>query len=96
MNNYTVRTNRKPGRTLLIHLFHGISIFLLGVAITMLLTEVGKRWTGRLRPHFMDLCKPVYNCTSELLTAFKPIYSGDDFCTGDAKHVKEARFSVKL
>ena len=36
-------------RSFLICLFHAISLFALGIAITLLLTEIGKRWIGRLR-----------------------------------------------
>jgi hypothetical protein len=33
--------------------YHGISLFALGIGLTLLITEVGKRWLGRLRPHFI-------------------------------------------
>ena len=90
---------RKTGKTFLIHFFHAISLFLMGAVITVLLTEIGKRWIGRLRPHFMSVCKPDYstfNCTTAGLTGefYNPIYTGDSFCTGDANEIKEARFSV--
>lgn len=96
MNNYCVKANRKPKKTFLIHLFHGISLFLLGMSITMLLTEVSKRWTGRLRPHFMAVCEPVYNCTTDQLIDVKAIFTGDGFCTGNEQKIKEARFSVRF
>lgn len=78
--------------------FHAVSLFILGLAITLLLTEIGKRWIGRLRPHFMDVCKPNYaliNCTTQTAsgTVYNSIYTGGSFCTGSAANVKEARFS---
>lgn len=92
---------RSPFKTFLIHLFHALSLFALGMVITVLLTEVGKRWVGRLRPYFISVCKPNYsafNCTSNGLTGtvYNPIYTGGSFCTGDAKAVKEARYSVSF
>lgn len=67
----------------------------------MCLTEIGKRWIGRLRPHFIDVCKPnlsQLNCTSVGLTGtfHNPIYTGGSFCTGHEDEIKEARFSVSL
>ena len=40
-------------RSFLICLFHAISLFALGIAITLLLTEIGKRWIGRLRSNLI-------------------------------------------
>lgn len=102
LNVYLLKTQRVNGRnglkTFLIHFFHAISLFLMGAVTTVLLTEIGKRWVGRLRPYFMSVCKPNYstlNCTSNGLTGivYNPIYTGGSFCTGDAKKVKEARYS---
>ena len=69
--------------------FHGISLFAFGISTVLLLTEIGKRWIGRLRPHFLDVCKPKtsqLNCTTSGATGFiyNSIYTGGDFCTGDA------------
>lgn len=95
----TERPNKRSGfRTFLIHFFHAMSLFIMGIAVTLLLTEIGKRWIGRLRPYFMSVCVPDYsrfNCTSNGLTGmvYNPISSGD-ICTGDANAIKEARYSV--
>lgn len=88
-------------RTFLIHVYHGLSLFMMGGGVTMCLTEIGKRWVGRLRPHFIDVCKPnlsQLNCTSSGLTGtfYNPIYTGGSFCTGHEDEIKEARFSVSL
>ena len=93
----------KRKRKFLICLFHGWSLFVLGCAITLLLTEIGKKWVGRLRPHFLDVCKPDFNkitCSGSsasgqdrYLAINTGLYNGASFCTGDAKKIKEARVS---
>ena len=35
------------GRQFLITSFHGLSLYLFGMGITLLLTEIGKKWVGR-------------------------------------------------
>ncbi|XP_076297700.1 wunen isoform X1 [Lasioglossum baleicum] len=40
-----------------------IGVFGFGAITTVLVTDCGKYTIGRLRPHFMDLCKPVVNCS---------------------------------
>ena len=85
-------------RTFFICLFHALSIFALGIAVTLLITEIGKRWIGRLRPHFIDVCKPdltKLNCTTNSLNGliYNRIYTGESFCTGEEKKVNEARLS---
>lgn len=82
-------------------MFHAISLFTLGIAIVLLLTEIAKRWIGRLRPHFMDVCKPdftKFNCTYKGTTGFiyNQISTDGDFCTGDPGAVLEARLSKIL
>jgi phosphatidate phosphatase len=39
----------------------GIFIYALGAASTLLITEIGKHTIGRLRPHFIDVCKPDWS-----------------------------------
>ena len=36
-------------RKFFIYLFHAISLFLFGISIVLLLTEIGKRWIGKLK-----------------------------------------------
>ncbi|RNA11440.1 lipid phosphate phosphohydrolase 1 isoform X3 [Brachionus plicatilis] len=85
-------------RSLGIYLFHSISLFIFGVSIVLLLTEIGKRWIGRLRPHFLDVCKPnlsQIDCVTNGLsgTIYNSISTGGNFCTGDAGDIEEARLS---
>ena len=77
---------------------NGLLIFLQGLAITLLITELGKRWVGRLRPHFMNVCLPIFseiNCTTKYgpNTIFNYIDTSGTFCTNDESIVKEARLS---
>ncbi len=88
----------KRCRCFMISLYHSLSLFLMGVAIVLCLTEIGKRWIGRLRPHFMAVCKPDFSsftCLSPAGSGFVPIQinTGGNFCTGDRKEVEEARLS---
>lgn len=85
-------------RTFREHLLHAFTLFLLGMFVTVLITEVAKRWVGRLRPHFIDVCKPKFdkiNCYNQTANGRinNAIYTGGDFCTGDPKRIKEARLS---
>jgi hypothetical protein len=82
----------------LVNAFHAISLFALGLAVTFLLTEIGKKWVGRLRPYFLTVCKPRLSridCLAQTFSGviFNSIYTGGSFCTGDKAAIKEARFS---
>lgn len=44
------RSKRQRTRTFLICIFHSLSLFIFGIGMQLLLTEIGKRWAGRLRP----------------------------------------------
>lgn len=49
------------------NVYKNLIVFLFGMYVTLLVTDIGKRVVGRLRPHFMDVCHPVMldgtNCT---------------------------------
>lgn len=88
-------------KTLKKYILSSITIFLLGCFVTVLITEITKRWIGRLRPHFLDVCKPKMNeinCYNSTSTGsiYNAIYTGGNFCTGDAHRVMEARLSKHL
>lgn len=79
--------------------FHAVSLFVFGIALTLLVTEVGKRAVGRLRPHFLAVCAPNFaavNCLQAANTGnfFNSFTTGDGFCTGNAKDVEEARLRL--
>ena len=61
------QSRKSSCRKFAVCLFHGISLFALGISLTLCLTEIGKRWVGRLRPHFISVCNPnlnVLNCST--------------------------------
>jgi phosphatidate phosphatase len=92
------QSTKERVRIYLICVFHAISLFILGIGITLLLTEIGKRWIGRLRPHFMSVCQPAIrtlSCTTSAFTGFvyNPIDTGGYFCAGNPSDVVEARLS---
>ena len=47
-------------------LYKIIGVFLFGAAVSQSITDIGKFSIGRLRPHFIDVCRP--NVTSVLRT----------------------------
>lgn len=63
--------------------------FAFGGLITIFATDVGKYTAGRLRPHFLSICKPpssvFINCSHN--------YILDDVCTGDPGLLREGRLS---
>nr|XP_033335228.1 putative phosphatidate phosphatase isoform X1 [Megalopta genalis] len=69
-----------------------IGIFGFGAATTVLVTDFGKYTIGRLRPHFMDLCKPAINCTA---IANHHRYFEDFTCSANisSRLLKEVRLS---
>jgi len=63
--------------------------FAFGGLITVFVTDVGKYTVGRLRPHFLSICKAppsiFINCSHN--------YILDDVCTGDPDLLREGRLS---
>lgn len=94
--NYTPRYKRK---LFAVSAIHALSLFVLGISITLLLTEIGKRWVGRLRPHFIAVCDPDFTkitCSYTAGLSSNVIYNYIDttsICRNDAKKVQEARLS---
>ncbi|MGH0172475.1 UNVERIFIED_CONTAM: hypothetical protein FKN15_005182 [Acipenser sinensis] len=72
-------------------LYKAIGTFLFGAAMSQSLTDIGKYSIGRLRPHFLDVCKPNWaeiNCKAGYIENFT--------CTGETWIVNEARFTTIL
>ncbi|KPP72614.1 Lipid phosphate phosphohydrolase 1-like [Scleropages formosus] len=70
-------------------LYKALGSYVFGVAISQSLTDIAKYSVGRLRPHFLAVCKPVLDqedCQSGR-------YIENFTCTGDATMVNEARIS---
>ncbi|KAF7666471.1 hypothetical protein LDENG_00106710, partial [Lucifuga dentata] len=69
--------------------YKAVGTFLFGAAMSQSLTDIAKYSIGRLRPHFLDVCKPdwsLINCTAGG-------YIEDFTCTGDKTMVNEGRLS---
>lgn len=86
-------------KTFTVCLFHGLSLFVFGTAIVLLLTEVGKKSVGRLRPHFLAVCAPNFatvDCLQPAMTGnfFNSFTTGGSFCTGAASDISEARLRL--
>ncbi|XP_023190864.1 phospholipid phosphatase 3-like isoform X1 [Xiphophorus maculatus] len=65
-----------------------IGVFLFGCAISLSFTNIAKVTLGRLRPHFIDVCKPDFstiNCSLGYITEYT--------CLGSESKVEEARKS---
>ncbi|UJR14854.1 hypothetical protein I4U23_001839 [Adineta vaga] len=77
-------------------------LFLLGIAICFLITEVGKRTIGRLRPYYISICNPIWmniQCTKSVSTGSGVIqisqYILDHHCntTASESELQEAKLS---
>lgn len=70
-------------------LYSTVGIFVFGAVVTKLLTDVAKYTVGRLRPHFIDVCRPdpaTYNCSQGYIIKFT--------CAGtDKELIEDARLS---
>ncbi len=49
---------RRNQNQFILNSIYGVLLYSLGAVSTLFITEVGKRTIGRLRPHFLDVCKP--------------------------------------
>ncbi|XP_013918590.1 PREDICTED: lipid phosphate phosphohydrolase 1 isoform X2 [Thamnophis sirtalis] len=69
-------------------IYKALGTFLFGAAVSQSLTDIAKYSIGRLRPHFLDICKPdwrSFNCSDGYIENFK--------CLGDKVKVNEGRLS---
>ena len=67
--------------------YKAIGTFLFGAAMSQSLTDIAKYSIGRLRPHFLDVCRPNW----ELINCSSGAYIEDFTCTGDPTKVNEGR-----
>ena len=73
-------------------MYINVGVFLFGAAACQATTDIMKYSIGRLRPHFLDACQPVWNeinCTDSMGLM---LYIEDFKCTGDPAIVQEARY----
>lgn len=69
-------------------LYKQIGVFVFGCAISQSFTDIAKVSVGRMRPHFLDVCKPDFstiNCSLGYITEYT--------CQGLESKVQEARKS---
>ncbi|XP_058612096.1 phospholipid phosphatase 3 isoform X2 [Onychostoma macrolepis] len=69
-------------------LYRQVGVFIFGCAVSQSFTDIAKVSVGRMRPHFLDICKPDYttiNCSLGYITQYT--------CSGDDSKVQEARKS---
>ncbi|XP_051553839.1 phospholipid phosphatase 3-like isoform X2 [Myxocyprinus asiaticus] len=69
-------------------LYKQVGVFIFGCAVSQSFTDIAKVSVGRLRPHFLDVCRPdlaSVNCSMGYITEYR--------CTGDDGKVQEARKS---
>ncbi|XP_031167706.1 phospholipid phosphatase 3 isoform X2 [Sander lucioperca] len=69
-------------------LYKQMGVFLFGCAVSQSFTDIAKVSVGRMRPHFLDVCKPDFstiNCSLGYITNYT--------CTGTESDVQEARKS---
>ncbi|KAM9338236.1 phospholipid phosphatase 1 isoform 2-T2 [Symphorus nematophorus] len=71
------------------YVYKAIGTFLFGAAMSQSLTDIAKYSIGRLRPHFLDVCKPDW----KLINCSSGAYIEDFTCTGDKTMVNEGRLS---
>ncbi|KAL6472659.1 hypothetical protein MHYP_G00188470 [Metynnis hypsauchen] len=69
--------------------YKAVGTFLFGAAMSQSLTDIGKYSIGRLRPHFLDVCKPDW----KLINCSSGAYIENFNCTGDKTMVNEGRLS---
>ncbi|XP_047230155.1 phospholipid phosphatase 3 isoform X2 [Girardinichthys multiradiatus] len=83
-----VGTKSIVGNSYVAALYKQIGVFLFGCAISQSFTDIAKVSVGRMRPHFLDVCRPDFstiNCSLGYVTNYN--------CTGDESEVQEARKS---
>ncbi|XP_035212310.1 putative phosphatidate phosphatase isoform X2 [Stegodyphus dumicola] len=73
-------------------IYKNVGVFLYGACMSQLTTDIAKYSIGRLRPHFIDVCRPDVDCLSAVQDAH--LYQDSFNCTGkDLFRIREARLS---
>ena len=87
---YRYTVFKRPVHPFFVEVYKTVGPFLFAVAVTQVSTDIVKYSVGRLRPHFITVCKPDwgnFNCTD---ASGYMRYVTEDVCTG-TEHVREAR-----
>lgn len=83
---------RRAVHPYLVSLYITVGAFLMGCAICQSSTDLIKYSIGRLRPHFLAVCEPDWSKITCKDSQGLMIYVEDYECTGDPKHIREARY----
>ncbi|KPP77308.1 lipid phosphate phosphohydrolase 3-like [Scleropages formosus] len=62
-------------------LYKQVGVFIFGCAVSQSFTDIAKVSVGRLRPHFLDVCRPdfsAFNCSHGYITADQYTCQGGD------------------
>ncbi|KAI5094933.1 phospholipid phosphatase 1-like, partial [Silurus meridionalis] len=82
------RSSNHPINDYVACIYKAVGSFIFGAAISQSLTDIAKYTIGRLRPHFLTICKPNWS-----LVDCKLGYIENFSCTGDKTLVNEGRLS---
>lgn len=66
MDSTQKRTKRENIKRCLGRSLSSFGLYLFGLCLSVFLTELGKRFSGVLRPNFLALCRPNVTCSSEM------------------------------
>nr|XP_057920979.1 phospholipid phosphatase 1 isoform X1 [Doryrhamphus excisus] len=75
--------------TYVARVYKAVGTFLFGAAMSQSLTDIAKYSIGRLRPHFLDVCKPDW----KLISCSAGVYVENFTCTGNPTMANEGRLS---
>lgn len=94
----TCETTQNRIKSCLLNCLYGVLFYALGAISTLLITEVGKHTTGRLRPNFIAVCQPDWdkiNCFEIIknVSVANYVHFKPEICKGDPFLIKESRLS---
>lgn len=84
-----VPTNSSISNPYVAYIYKGVGSYLFGAAASQSLTDIAKYSIGRLRPHFLAVCQPVWDRINCKAGGYIETFT----CTGDKDMVDEARVS---
>lgn len=76
-------------------IYNEMVVFIFGALSSQLCTDIAKYSIGRLRPHFLDVCKPVNMDSLCPPLGYNHLYIENYSCSPDAdpKMIRDARLS---
>ncbi|XP_016111281.1 phospholipid phosphatase 1-like, partial [Sinocyclocheilus grahami] len=83
-----VRSRASFSYEYIVCVYKAVGSFVFGAALSQSLTDIAKYTIGRLRPHFLTVCKPHWS-----LIDCKSGYIENFTCTGDPVIINEGRLS---